>query len=157
MHSRFIGLANLREFATKAAVVGIAENRVGIVVVFPMLAWVFAFVLGVLSGHTSMVRGAIARRVELRQWIQIGHNIPMTTTTRQTKTVTVQFIIPGDWNADEFMQELAGAYFDADSEAAEEVGFIVREVSETLTILDDLRASGATSEVTPEQLEEILP
>ena len=57
MHSRFIVLADLRECATEAAVVGIAENRVGIVVVFPMFARVFAFVLSGLSGHTSMVRG----------------------------------------------------------------------------------------------------
>lgn len=46
------------------------------------------------------------------------------------KQVTVTFAIPSDWDADSFIMELAGAYDDANSEAAEQVEYVVSEVIE---------------------------
>ena len=46
------------------------------------------------------------------------------------KQVPVTFIIPGDWDVEGFIMELAGAYDDADSEAAEQVEYVVGEVTE---------------------------
>jgi hypothetical protein len=41
------------------------------------------------------------------------------------KQVTVTFAIPADWNAEDFMMELAGAYDEANREAAEQVEYTV--------------------------------
>jgi len=46
------------------------------------------------------------------------------------KQITVSFSVPGDWNADEFMLELAGAYDEANREAAEQVDYLVENVME---------------------------
>jgi len=44
------------------------------------------------------------------------------------KQVTVTFAIPGDWDAEDFIMELAGAYDDANGEAAEQVEYTVDTV-----------------------------
>jgi len=46
------------------------------------------------------------------------------------KELTVSFSIPGEWDAEAFIQELAGAYDDADREAAEQVDYLVLSVAE---------------------------
>lgn len=54
------------------------------------------------------------------------HTEPMTTYRKQ---ITVTFTIPNEWDASEFLNELSGAYFDADREAAERVEiFVVGDV-----------------------------
>lgn len=46
------------------------------------------------------------------------------------KQISVNFIIPGNWDPNNFILELAGAYDDADSEAAEQVEYVVGEILE---------------------------
>lgn len=41
------------------------------------------------------------------------------------KKVTIEFSIPADWSANDFILELAGAYVEADEEAATQVDYIV--------------------------------
>ena len=49
----------------------------------------------------------------------------MKLTKETVQQVTVTFAIPEDWNAEDFMMELAGAYDDANREAAEQVEYTV--------------------------------
>lgn len=44
------------------------------------------------------------------------------------KQVTVTFAIPGHWDAEDFIMELAGAYDEANREAAEQVEYTVDTV-----------------------------
>lgn len=53
-----------------------------------------------------------------------------TTGMETRKDITVSFSIPGDWDAEAFIQELAGAYDDANREAAEQVDYLVLSVTE---------------------------
>lgn len=53
------------------------------------------------------------------------HTVSMRKTKKQ---VTVTFAIPGDWDADDFIMELAGAYDEANGEAAEQVEYTVDTV-----------------------------
>lgn len=46
------------------------------------------------------------------------------------KELTVSFSIPGDWDAETFIRELAGAYDDANREDAEQVDYLVLSVTE---------------------------
>lgn len=48
------------------------------------------------------------------------HTVLMETTK---KPVTITFLIPEDWDTNSFVLELAGAYDDADHEAAEQVEY----------------------------------
>lgn len=41
------------------------------------------------------------------------------------KKVTIEFAIPADWKADEFILELAGAYVEANEDAATQVDYTV--------------------------------
>jgi hypothetical protein len=51
--------------------------------------------------------------------------------TKTKQQFTVTFTIPSDWDASDFIGELAGAYDDmAGREAAEQVEYVVGEVTE---------------------------
>lgn len=54
------------------------------------------------------------------------HTVLMKTTK---KPVTITFLIPEDWDTESFVMELAGAYDDADHEAAEQVEYFRGPVS----------------------------
>lgn len=43
------------------------------------------------------------------------------------KKVTIEFSIPSDWTVADFILELAGAYVDANEEAANQVDYFVVE------------------------------
>jgi hypothetical protein len=49
------------------------------------------------------------------------------------KQVTVTFAIPEDWDAEDFIMELAGAYDDANREAAEQVEYTVDSTNKITT------------------------
>lgn len=57
--------------------------------------------------------------------MKVGQTSLMRNTLKQ---VTVTFAIPGDWDAEDFIMELAGAYDEANREAAEQVEYTVDTV-----------------------------
>lgn len=57
--------------------------------------------------------------------MKVGQTSLMRNTLKQ---VTVTFAIPGHWDAEDFIMELAGAYDEANREAAEQVEYTVDTV-----------------------------